>query len=128
MKKALYFLTIILLVIAGCNNQDGTLEGDVEIPVSVEDIQLKSIEEFVSTTGTVFPIVDIELPSEISGDYFLEKNPRTGRQWQLGDRISKGELIARIEDEEYVNSIKLELQQLNLELAESEMKKLEATI
>ncbi|MEE4116981.1 MAG: efflux RND transporter periplasmic adaptor subunit [Marinilabiliaceae bacterium] len=126
MKKALYFLALVMLVMAGCRNQDGTLEGDVEIPVSVEDIQLKSIEEFVSTTGTVFPIVDIELKSEISGDYFLEINPASGKKWQLGDRIRKGDLIARIEDEEFVNSIKLDLQKLNLELAESEMKKQEA--
>lgn len=108
---------------ASCRNQETNLDADVEIPVSVEDIQLKSIEEFVSTTGSVYPVVDVELLSEISAAYFLEKNPRTGRLWQLGDKVKKGDLIVRLEDEEFVNSVKLEVQELNLELAKSELDK-----
>lgn len=126
MKKALLLLNILIIVLAGCQNQNDTLEGDVEIPVSVKDIQLKTIEEFVSTTGTVYPIVDIELKSEITGQYFLERNPRTGKRWQLGDKIKKGEVVIRLEDKEFVNSVKLDLQKLNLELAESELKKQES--
>lgn len=126
MKKALLLLNIVIFTLAGCQNQNDTLEGDVEIPVSVEDIQLKTIEEFVSTTGTVYPIVDIELKSEINGQYFLETNPRTGKKWQLGDKVRKGEVVIRLEDKEFVNSVKLDLQVLNLELAESELKKQES--
>jgi membrane fusion protein (multidrug efflux system) len=126
MKKTILYLSMCILILAGCRNQEANLDADVEIPVSVEDIQLKSIEEFVSTTGTVYPIVDIELKSEINGKYFLEKSPRTGRTWQLGDVIKKGDVIARLEDEEFVNGIKLEVQQLNLELAKSELAKQES--
>ncbi len=57
--------------------QDQNLTADVEIPVSVEEIRLKSIEEFVNTTGTAFPKGEIELKSKITASYFLEKNPRT---------------------------------------------------
>jgi RND family efflux transporter MFP subunit len=53
-------------------------------------------------------------------------NPQTGRQWQLGDRVKQGSLIARLEDKEFVNSIKLESNEINLELSESEMKKQES--
>jgi RND family efflux transporter MFP subunit len=58
--------------------------------------------------------------------YYLEKNPQTGRAWQLGDKVITGALIARLEDKEYVNSIKLETNELNLELTESELKKQES--
>jgi RND family efflux transporter MFP subunit len=126
MKKSIYVVAFALLAAAGCGNQDQNLTADVEIPVSVEDIKLKSIEEFINTTGTAYPKGDIELKSKISASYFLEKNPQTGRLWQLGDKIKTGNLIARLEDKEYINSITLETKQLNLELTESELKKTES--
>jgi len=126
MKIRLIYLLFFSFLFAGCNNQDAGLEADVEIPVSVEDIKLKSIEEFVSTTGTVYPVVDVELVAEIAARYYLENNAETGRQWQLGDRLRKGSLIVRLEDEEYENNIKLELYELNLELAKSNLEKQES--
>ena len=126
MKKSLLLIAAAILAMTGCRNRDENLTADVEIPVSVEEIRLKSIEEYVNTTGTVFPKGEVEIKSEITATYFLEKNPRTGRQWQLGDRIEAGGLIARLEDREYVNSVKLETTQLNLELSESELRKQES--
>lgn len=126
MKKSIFIVAVGLMIITSCRNQDQNLTADIEIPVSVEDIKLKSIEEFINTTGTAFPKGEIELKSKIPAAYFLEKNPQTGRTWQLGDRIKEGALIARLEDKEYVNSIKLETNQLNLELTESELKKQES--
>ena len=114
------------LCISGCRNQDQNLTADVEIPVSVEELKLKPIEEFVNTTGTAFPKGEIELKSKIAAAYFLEKNPQTGRLWQLGDRVKAGALIARLEDQEYVNSVKMETNQLNMELMESELRKQES--
>jgi membrane fusion protein (multidrug efflux system) len=80
----------------------------------------------VNTTGTAFPKGEIELKSKIAASYFLEKNPQTGRLWQLGNKVNAGALIARLEDEEYVNSVKLETNQLNLELMETELRKQES--
>jgi len=98
----------------------------VEIPVSVQDISLKPIEEFINTTGTAFPKGQIELKSKISANYYLEINPQTGKPWKMGDKVRTGDLIARLEDREYVIGVKLETTQLNLELAESELKKQES--
>ena len=123
MKNALYIITALMLLISGCGNQEQSLQADVEIPVSVTDIKLGSIEEVISTTGTVYPKGVIELKAKISATYNLGRNPRTGRNWQLGDRVSAGDVIARLEDKEYENSIKLEAQELNLELTESELQK-----
>jgi membrane fusion protein (multidrug efflux system) len=125
MKKNL-ILFAVLISIFSCKNRDQNLTADVEIPVSVEELKLKSIEEFVNTTGTAFPKGEIELKSKIAASYFLEKNPQTGRLWQLGNKVNAGALIARLEDEEYVNSVKLETNQLNLELMETELRKQES--
>jgi membrane fusion protein (multidrug efflux system) len=126
MKKSIFIIAVALIAITGCRNSDPNLTADVEIPVSVEDIKFKPIEEFINTTGTAFPKGEILLKSKITASYFLEKNPQTGRPWQLGDKIKTGALIARLEDKEYVNSIKLETNELNLELTESELKKQES--
>lgn len=126
MRKSIFIIAAVLGVLTACRNQEQNLNADVEIPVSAENIKLKSIEEFINTTGTAFPKGEITLKSKITASYFLEKNPETGRYWQLGDKIKAGALIARLEDKEYVNSIKLETNQLNMELSESELKKQES--
>ena len=126
MKKSIFIIAVSIITFSGCRNQEQNLNADVEIPVSVENIKLKSIEEFINTTGTAFPKGEILLKSKITASYYLEKNPGTSRFWQLGDKIKTGALIARLEDKEYVNSIKLETNQLNLELTESELKKQES--
>jgi RND family efflux transporter MFP subunit len=126
MRKSIFIIAAAILAITSCKNREQNLTADVEIPVSVETIKLKSIEEFINTTGTAFPAGEITLKSKIPASYFLEKNPETGKVWQLGNKIRAGALIARLEDREYVNSIKMETNQLNLELTESELKKEES--
>jgi len=125
MKKIIIAIAF-LIALAACRNEDQNLTADVEIPVSAEEIKLKTIEEFVNTTGTAFPRGEIELKSRIAATYFLEKNPRTGKMWKMGDKVKAGELIARLEDEEYVNSVQMETNQLNLELMETELRKQES--
>lgn len=126
MKKILIISAALVFVIIGCRNNNQNLTADIEIPVSVQEIRLTSIKEFVNTTGTAFPKGEIELSSKITASYYLEKNPQTGRLWKMGDKVKAGTLIARLEDREYVISVKLETNRLNLELAESELKKQES--
>jgi RND family efflux transporter MFP subunit len=126
MKKSISIIAVVLMIFTGCKNTDQNLNADAEIPVSVDDLKLRPIEEFINTTGTALPKGEIELTSKITAYYYLENNPSAGRPWQLGDRVKAGALIARLEDKEYVNSIKLETNELNLELSESELKKQES--
>jgi membrane fusion protein, multidrug efflux system len=126
MKKSLFIILATVFAAISCRNQNQNYNADIEIPVSVQDIIPRSIEEYVNTSGTAFPIGQMYVKSEITANYFLEKNPRTGKQWQLNDRVKTGDLIARLEDQEYINSLKLETTQLNLELTESELKKQES--
>jgi membrane fusion protein (multidrug efflux system) len=126
MKKGIFIIAVSLITISGCRNQEQNLNADIEIPVSIATIKLRSIEEFINTTGTAFPKGEITLKSRITASYFLEGNGESSRKWQLGDKIKAGQLIARLEDKEYVNSLKAETNQLNLELTESELRKQES--
>ena len=112
-----------LLGLSACNNQSSNAETDLAIPVSVEDIKLGSIEQTISSTGTVTALQQTTLATETSGNYLLKTNPKTGRRFALGDLVEKGQIIVEIQDEEYLNSIGLEAKELNLKIAEQTYEK-----
>ncbi|MDH5398492.1 MAG: efflux RND transporter periplasmic adaptor subunit [Cyclobacteriaceae bacterium] len=122
-SSASLYLFALFLLLSSCNKNQTPLEADISIPVSVEDVGTRSIEKFISATGTVYPTQEVELKAELQGDYHLLRNPRTGKTFVLGDFVEKGTPIINIEDNEYRNGIKLESQKLNLELAEQTLEK-----
>jgi len=119
----LLILIFCVAALASCNNQTTSESTDLAVPVSVENIKLKSIQQFISTTGTANAVSETELLSEIEGDYFLQINPKTGRKFKLGDRVEKGQVIVKLENEEYENSLAMESQRLSLEIAQQEYEK-----
>jgi RND family efflux transporter MFP subunit len=62
----------------------------------------------------------------MSGEYHLQINPQTRSPFKLGDQVSKGQQIIRLEDREYENSIALDAKELNLEIVEQEYVKQKA--
>ncbi len=120
----IFCLSGLALVMAnGCRNQQSDATTEVAVPVTIMDIKPGSIEEFIETNGTVYPTREVELKSEMTGRYYLQNNPRTGRPWVLGDRVKAGDLIVRFEDEEYVNNIQIDSKKLNLEVSQNEVEK-----
>jgi membrane fusion protein (multidrug efflux system) len=117
------FSGLAILAAGGCKNQQTDAETEVAVPVSVLDIRPSSIEEFIETNGTVYPTREAELKSEMSGKYLLQNNPRTGRPWSLGDRVSTGDILVKFEDAEYVNGIQIDSKKLNLDVSENEFEK-----
>lgn len=77
--KKLITLIIAITVFASCNNEEKELNKDISVPVSVVDLKLKSIEKYIETTGTVYPVKEISQRSEIAGKYNLLINPATGK-------------------------------------------------
>lgn len=122
MKKIFCVITALILLNA-CGNDNYDVSDEVTVPVSVEDIKLRSIEEFVDATGSVQASKEATLSAEISGYYQLNKNPKTGKPYALGDRVKTGEDIILIDDAEYINSIRIDLKKLQLEQAKSEYEK-----
>ena len=66
MKSYIAALVFFVLLVA-CGGTDTRVDSNVEVPVSVEDIGLKPIEEFVVTTGTVNATQEALMKSESAG-------------------------------------------------------------
>ena len=126
MKYTITSLLLFVLLTAGCNNQPQNTQNDIATPVSVTKLKKGSISKLVNTTGTAQPTYGVTLNSEMSGLYKLQTNPRTGKPFKLGDIVSKGQLIVRLEDREYENGIAIDAKELSLEIAEQEQVKQKA--
>ncbi len=110
-------------VLASCANQQSQINTDLAQPVSVMDIKKGAIVQYINTTGTASAASQVVLYSEMAGNYNLERNPKTGRAFKLGDVVEKGQVIIRIDNPETENSIALNTKKLNLDISELENQK-----
>lgn len=116
-------ILIGFLLCSSCRNQEDDLDTEVAVPVTVDEIRAGSIEQFITSTGTVLPTQEVLLKSQISGYYRVLENPKTGKKFALGDKVTKDQEIIRLEDPEFENDIKIESQKLNLDISEREFNK-----
>jgi RND family efflux transporter MFP subunit len=125
MKPKLLFpvLLSVLVFVHACRQPDLSVETSIEVPVGVIEAGISSIEEFINTTGTVYPIKEVSLNSEMAGEYRLQKNPATGKPYALGDRVLKGATIIKLEDEEYVNNLRIRSKEVDFEISRQEYEK-----
>jgi len=129
MKKvryALWMLTVPFLLVSSCKQPDMEVSTTVEVPVGVIEVSTSSIEEFVSTTGSVYPSKEVTLSSEITGAYRLQINPATGKRYALGDQVRSGATLIRLEDEEYMNDLRIKSREVDKEISELEYEKQQA--
>jgi len=118
------FITLVLcLVITACGGPETQTSIDVASPVTVEEVTYKPIEEFITATGTVSATQDVLLKSENAGYYRLAINPETSKPFALGDLVKKDCVIIYLDNPEQENTIKIESQELNLDISESEFEK-----
>lgn len=127
-KYSIISVTSILLLsaLAGCKDKPQGAQNDIATPVSVIELKKGSISKLINTTGTALPTYGVELNSEMSGLYKLQINPKTGKPFKLGDIVSKGQLIIRLDDKSYENGIAIDAKELSLEIAEQEQSKQKA--
>ena len=120
--KLLLMLGVAAVVIS-CNNQTQSTDTELSSPVSVENVKLGSIMQFINTTGTANAKSETTLSTEMSGKYHVVTNPQTGKPFKLGDKVKEGQIIVRLEDKEYENGVAIESAKLNLEISEDEYNK-----
>lgn len=126
MKKINTFTLVcvaIILIVSSCKQKETTIDFQLSVPVSVMVLKTSSIEEYINATGTVSPVHDAVLTSRVEGQYFLQKNPKTGKPYALGDMVDKGDVIIRFEDDEYKNQVKIESVKLNMDISKMEYDK-----
>ncbi|MBN1464252.1 efflux RND transporter periplasmic adaptor subunit [candidate division KSB1 bacterium] len=124
MKKLLFVLVTGVFWLA-CGGNDVEIDTSITVPVSVEDVKLKPIEEFIETTGTARALQEVELVAQTDGFYRLGKNARN-RPFTLGDQVSPADVIVYLDNPELENNTKIESQKLNLDISKSEFEKQQA--
>lgn len=117
---------IPVLLVTSCKQPDMEVNTTVEVPVDVIEATTSSIEEFVSTTGSVYPSKEVSLSSEITGEYRLQINPATGKRYALGDQVKAGAVLIKLEDEEYVNNLRIKSLEVDQEISQLEYEKQQA--
>jgi RND family efflux transporter MFP subunit len=123
MKKSCLLLLIAALLLAGCKNNESTQGTDISVPVRLTDVSKKPIFNTLAITGTVTPVGSMELTTETQGYYRLNKNPRTGVAYKMGDVVKNGEKIITLENPEYLLGVRIEAKKLDLENAKQEYEK-----
>jgi len=122
-KRILMLPAITCIMLSGCRQPDTSISTTIEVPVSVLEVGTSTIEEFINTTGTVYPMKEVTLSSEMSGKYFLQKNPQTGKPYALGDWAKEGAVLIKFEDEEYYNDLRLKSKEVDYEVSKQEYDK-----
>ena len=125
-RSTLLAFAFFSLLLNSCKQPDMEVNTTIEVPVDVIEVSTSSIEEFVSTTGSVYPLKDVTLNSEITGEYKLQINPQTKRAYALGDQVKAGATIIKLEDEEYVNDLRIKSKEVDKEISELEYEKQQA--
>ncbi len=121
--KRIAIILFLATALISCDNEDSALNNDISVPVTVTTIEPGYIEEYVATTGTVNPVKEVILKSEIGGYYYLMKNPSTNKPYMLGDKVKAGTIIMKLEDDEYENNINIKSQELRLEISRQTFEK-----
>ncbi len=123
LKKPIALSILILVALTACRNDNSTSSDDITVPVRLADVTLGSISKTLSVTGTVSPVGSVDLTTETAGNYELQINKRTGKKYQLGDKVSKGEIIIKLEDAEFTNNLRINSRKMDLDIKESDYKK-----
>lgn len=114
-RKWIILIILALLLLSACSKQKKQTQVktdavDEAIPVLVEPLQPRELDDYVSLTGKVEGITDITMSSETSGRILkLYK--------QLGDYVAKGQKIGEIDNE--VTRIRLEQAKAGLASAQA---------
>lgn len=123
--KIKYNALVFLAFMIACGNQNLDVDTSITVPVSVEDIKLRPIEEFISTTGTARAKQEVELLAETNGFYRLATKSN-GKEYALGDFVKANVPFIYLDNPELENNTKIESQKLNLDISKSEFEKQQA--
>ena len=125
-RSILFVLLIPIVLVSSCKQPDMEVDTTIEVPVGVIEVTTSTIEEYVSTTGSVYPLKEVTMASEVTGEYFLQVNPSTGKRYALGDHVKSGATVIKLVDEEYVNDMRVRSKEVDLEISKLEYEKQQA--
>jgi len=117
---------MLLTLLAGCKRDDESYSIQLSVPVQVEEVKKSDIEAFITATGTLEPIKEVSVKNDIEGILSIQKNNRTNEFYKEGDYVHKGDLIAILENQEFLLNNRLEAKKMEYEFAQEEVKQTES--
>lgn len=111
--KWLIILVVVLIVFAIIGKKAGWIGGDEKKQVAVEKVAKRDITEIVSASGKIQPEVSVKISPDVSGE-IVELNVKEG------DRVTKGQLLAKILPDIYQSYVDRSVAALNSSKAASD--------
>jgi len=123
MKSYKYLLLFLLAVcLVKCSRRDEAEPVDLRVPVSVEAVKVGNIESYVTLTGTLQAEEEAVVKAEVGGIIHFVRS--SGSPLFTDGRVIKsGEVLATLENDEFVYNVRLESKKMAMEFAQSEAEK-----
>lgn len=112
-KKTIRYIIIaavVLIVLLVIGKKLGWLGKEEEVKVSTELVKKRTITETVSASGKIQPEVEVKISPDVSGEV-IELNVKEG------DKVKKGDLLAKINPDIYVSNVNRMVASLNSQKA-----------
>jgi HlyD family secretion protein len=127
-NRILYILVgvvAVIIIFAIVGRSQGWIGKKKEIEVEVSDVARKTIIEKVSASGTVQPVIEVKISSEVSGEIIelaIEE----------GDSVQKGQFLLKVRPDNFISAVEraqanLNQQNANLSDAKARLARAEAT-
>ena len=122
-----FLLIIVLCGLVACDQQAEQRTVDLTVPVTVQSVETGTIESIVIATGTLRPVREAQITTEIRGNLYWSKgsNNRNNRLLAKGSEVRKGQTIARLDSDEWVVGARVEARKLAVETAKRTLKEQE---
>ncbi|MCE2435087.1 MAG: efflux RND transporter periplasmic adaptor subunit [Candidatus Latescibacteria bacterium] len=119
-----FLLVIILCGIVACDQQAEQRTVDLTVPVTVQSVETGTIESIVTATGTLRPVREAQIMTEIRGSLYWSKGSNN-RLLAKGSEVRRGQTIARLDSDEWVVGARVEARKLAVETAKRTLKEQE---
>ena len=126
MKPRQIPVALFAAMLCSCAEEGPQIDIESAIPVRVEAVARRPIAEYVTATGTAQAMQEAQLQCLQAGLYQLQKNPRTGVPYAMGDHVPEGELVAMLENPELENQASIDSKKLAFKSAMREYEKQQA--
>ena len=120
-----YIVALMVLFGAACSRPTEERSVDLTVPVTVTPASLSTIESTITATGTLRSIREAEILTEGKGDLSLIEVEGLG-VLSDGFEVKAGQVIARIENQEWIVGANVASRKLALQTAQHTVKEKEA--
>jgi len=96
--KYLLIAAVVLILLAVVGKKAGWFGGKVEIKVSVENPEIRTLTEIVTASGKIQPETEVKISPDVSGE-IVELHIKEGEE------VRKGDLLLKIKPDTYISIV-----------------------